>query len=187
LQSVKLDGVVGSVKWPICNQNVCVSVTFDTGAYLVFDIRQSIARPAFQATLGKSDLYTHERYTDHHVIMGFGDGEMQHIDMRISTKILHKTQDPYVEGIGMIDYHPGASAFVVSGFTDFSVWKQDPKTGLARVQSHMLSGHQALANSSGFSTCAQLISPERVLMTTSSGMFGVFMQDFSEASHDFPT
>jgi hypothetical protein len=33
------------------------------------------------------DMYTHERYTDHHVIMGFGDGELQHIDMRVSDRM----------------------------------------------------------------------------------------------------
>ena len=32
-------------------------------------------------------LYTHERYTDHNVLLGFGDGEIQHIDMRVQHKM----------------------------------------------------------------------------------------------------
>jgi hypothetical protein len=74
VQSIELDGVIGSVKWPICNQSlcglvleachhllfffsdVCVSVTLDNGTYLLFDIRQGIARPAFRATMGKRVL-----------------------------------------------------------------------------------------------------------------------------------
>src|SRR5690349_18592338 len=99
---------------------------------MVYDIRQGLGQPAFQATMGKpveflialsrrlsQDLYAHERYTDHHVIMGFGDGEMQHIDMRVTNRILHKVQDPYVEGIGWIEYKASSASFAVSGFAEY--------------------------------------------------------------------
>jgi len=158
---------------------VCVSCTLDTGSFLVFDIRQNIRQPAFQATMGKPDLHTHERYSDHHVIMGFGDGEMQHIDMRVSNRILHRQQDPYCEGIGMIDYNAAALAFVVSGFTDFTAWRHVPHNNEARAWSHMYHGTLTVANTTGFSICTSWGDDDTIVCTTSEGSIHRYTQRFS--------
>jgi len=181
LQSVKLDGSIGSVKWPTCNQNVCVSCTLDKGQYMIWDIRQKMNLPAFQADFVKPELYTHERYTDHHVLLGFGDGEIQHIDMRISRDILGKIQDPYVSGIGQIEYNDYSNAFVVSGLTDFSVWRHDKASGAAQIWSHSLAAHDVLQSAGSCSTIANWLTDTCVLTTNSTGTVGLWDQDFGRS------
>jgi hypothetical protein len=182
IQSVKLDGIIGSVKWPICNQNVCVSCTLDKGVYMIWDIRQPMKQPAFLANMGKEDLYTHERYTDHNVILGFGDGEIQHIDMRIANRILHRTVDPYVRGIGTIDYNSYSNSFLVSGLGDFSVWKHDTPRGVAQVWSHSLSAKETHTTGDS-SSIASFLSDNSVLASTSGGMVGIYDQEFEDVEY----
>ena len=78
-----------------------MSCTLETGTYLVYDIRQGLQQAVFRATMGKSvgvmfsfvrsfttqDLQAHAWYTDQHVLMGFGDGELHHIDMRVTNRM----------------------------------------------------------------------------------------------------
>lgn len=79
-----------------------MSCTLETGTYLVYDIRQGLQQAVFSATMGKSvssmfslvlpfwstqDLQAHAWYTGQNVIMGFGDGELHHIDMRVSDRM----------------------------------------------------------------------------------------------------
>jgi hypothetical protein len=81
LQTIKQEGVIGSVRWPLCNQStnvaiatisyiimmimmimihdgmvidVCPSVTLDDGTFLIYDIRvRPVGAPAFKASMGK--------------------------------------------------------------------------------------------------------------------------------------
>ncbi len=48
----------------------------------LFDSRTPMTQPGFYRDTHKEDLYTHERYNGFHVLLGFGDGEIHHIDMR---------------------------------------------------------------------------------------------------------
>ena len=48
----------------------------------MFDTRSDMKTPAVLTETGKVDLFTHARYTDHHVLLGYGDGEMKQLDMR---------------------------------------------------------------------------------------------------------
>lgn len=89
----------------VCNgsffslEGVCVSCTLDTGQYQLFDVRTRLHKPVYHADFGKpvrslarvldpttrlhvQELYTHERYSDYHLLLGFGDGEIKHLDMR---------------------------------------------------------------------------------------------------------
>ena len=102
------DKVIGSVKWPSFNSSqkctshcfrylhyfcsscsfvwllldVCVSCTTDDGCYAMLDTRSDMKAAAVMADTGKVDLFTHARYTDHHVLLGYGDGEIRQLDMR---------------------------------------------------------------------------------------------------------
>ncbi len=48
----------------------------------LFDARTNMTESAFFQDTRKEDLYTHERYNEYGVLLGFGDGEIRHIDMR---------------------------------------------------------------------------------------------------------
>jgi hypothetical protein len=65
--------------------DVYVSACMDEGKYYLFDARTKITEAVYYMDCKKEDLYTHERYNDFNVLLGFGDGEVRHIDMR-STK-----------------------------------------------------------------------------------------------------
>jgi len=181
VDSIQLGATIGSVKWPTCNQSVCVSVTLDSGHYMLFDLRTRIGKPTYQANFGKKELYTHERYSDFHVLVGFGDGEIKHIDMR-SAKTILSVGDPYVEGIGGIEYNHVSRAFVATGFTDFSVWKCGADSS-ARVWSH---GHQdpsvSMQNTNNYCTAAAWLQPTSVLVSTSTGNLGIYTQDWAALS-----
>jgi WD40 repeat protein len=177
LHSVALGSVVSSVKWPLLNQSCCVSCTLDEGHFMLFDIRQKIEKPTFQADLAKQELYAHERYSDYHVLLGFGDGEMQHLDMRVSSKILHRVKDPYVEGIGHIEFNSHSNAFVVSGFTDSTVWKQ-MSGGEAKVWSHMESTPNRVLQEASFTTFASFVDDKTIVVSSSAGGVGLYLQEW---------
>jgi WD40 repeat protein len=132
LQTIPQDGVIGSVTWPIWNQNVCPSLTTDDGTFLIFDTRvRPVTIPAFRATLGKKELFAHTRYTDHNVLLGYGDGEIQHIDVRVTDRILHRLKDPHVTAIGSLEYNHATDLLLVGGLSSSTVWRVDLKTNAA--------------------------------------------------------
>ena len=61
---------------------MCPSVTLDSGSYIMYDVRQSPGTAAFRFDSHIPDLYTHERYTDYNVLLGYQGGCIKHIDMR---------------------------------------------------------------------------------------------------------
>jgi len=177
VDSVSLNGVVGSIRWPALNQGFCPSSTMDSGVFLLFDVRQGLKKSALDINLHKQELWAHERYTDHHLLLGFGNGEIYHLDLRKPTEILHAFNDPYVEGVGNIEYNSASSSFTVSGLSDFTVWKQQAKTDVARVWSHSVSGAD-IFNKPTISMTATYINPTDILTASSTGHVGVFLQDF---------
>ena len=62
--------------------DVCVSCTTDDGCYTMFDTRTEMQTPAVSTDTEKIDLFTHARYTEHHLLLGYGDGEIKQLDMR---------------------------------------------------------------------------------------------------------
>lgn len=62
--------------------DACVSCCLDEGKFYMFDARTSVRESAYFLDLKKEDLFTHERYSDAHLLLGFGDGHFKHIDMR---------------------------------------------------------------------------------------------------------
>ena len=48
----------------------------------MFDTRTDLKAAAVTVDTAKADLFTHARYTDHHALLGYGDGEMKQLDMR---------------------------------------------------------------------------------------------------------
>lgn len=59
-----------------------VSCTLDDGKYYLFDVRQPASSPAISVDLQQEDLFCHERYNDLNVLLGFGNGQFKHLDMR---------------------------------------------------------------------------------------------------------
>jgi hypothetical protein len=59
-----------------------VSCGLDDGKFYLFDARDKITSAAFYIDTRTEDLFTHERYNDFMVLLGYGDGEIKHIDMR---------------------------------------------------------------------------------------------------------
>jgi hypothetical protein len=84
-------------------------------------------------------------------------------------------QDPYVEAIGNIAFNAEAQAFVVSGFTDFSVWKVN---GLEpKLHSHADLG-EAPRHGDGLACSAVWYDRKTVLSSDNSGTVGLYLQGF---------
>lgn len=202
-QHMSLSSSVSSVRWPMYNQSVCVSITTDSGNYAMFDTRQANSKPVVAVethnlvlpahytshsssegsarlanpSTSSAQLYTHERYTDHHVLLGYSNGIIKHIDMRNSKQYIDVIQDPYVEGIGNIEYNCRSRSLLVSGYTDFTVWKHE-NSGATRVWSHALSETNTRDNVSGYSCNATYFDDDTVLVTDSLGSVGLRVQGF---------
>lgn len=77
------ESCITSVKWSKWNQGECISITTDEGYYKLYDSRQSLrGQAAWETDLGKINPFCHERYTDHHILLGDADGGIHHMDMR---------------------------------------------------------------------------------------------------------
>ena len=87
VQRLDMQSVIGSVKWAPFHGRAYVSTGLDEGKFYLFDTRTKITEAAFYIDTRKEDLFTHERYADFHVLLGYGDGEIKHIDMRIPNKV----------------------------------------------------------------------------------------------------
>ena len=53
----------------------------------MFDTRTEMQSAAVLTETSKADLFTHARYTDHHLLLGYGDGEIKQLDMRKPTEM----------------------------------------------------------------------------------------------------
>lgn len=87
VQRLDLQSVIGSVKWAPFHSRAYVSTGLDEGQFYLFDSRTKITEAAFYMDTRKVDLFTHDRYNDVHVMLGYGDGEIKHVDMRIPDRV----------------------------------------------------------------------------------------------------
>jgi len=175
VQRLDMQSVIGSVKWAPFQNNAYVSCGLDEGKFYLFDARQRISAAAFYMDSKKEDMFTHERYNDFNLLLGYGDGEFKHVDMRQANKVLATVQDPYVEAVGGIEFNQESHAFVISGYTDFSVWKV--RNGEMAIHSHSKSGSEALKGK-GYYTSATWYDATTVLSSDNSGGVGLFIQDW---------
>jgi len=113
------------------------------------------------------------------MLLGYGDGIIQYIDQRYPRKILLRVEDPYVGGIGDIIYNDQSKSFVVSGLTDFSVWKIDDSQRKAYIWSHMQMTNNAIQNQYSFATSAAYLDPNTIIKCDRRGYASVFQQGFS--------
>jgi hypothetical protein len=66
-------------------------------------------------------VYTHEWYSQDHILLGCGDSTIRHIELRMNKKAmapLSDCVDPYVPAIGDIVYNRYSNAFVTSGLSE---------------------------------------------------------------------
>jgi hypothetical protein len=93
-QRLDMQGIIGSVKWAPFHGSAYVSTALDDGKFYLFDARVKIKEASFFFDSRKEDMYTHERYNEFGVLLGYGDGEFKHIDMRNASKVsVHKLLD----------------------------------------------------------------------------------------------
>jgi hypothetical protein len=84
-------------------------------------------------------------------------------------------QDPYVEAIGNIAFNADAQAFVVSGFTDFSVWKVN---GLEpKLYCHSENGNN-IKRADGYACSTVWYDTMTVLSCDNAGAVDMFLLDF---------
>lgn len=86
-QRLDMQGIIGSVKWAPFHGGAYASTALDDGKFYLFDARLKIKEASFFFDSRKEDMYTHERYNEFGVLLGYGDGEFKHIDMRKANKV----------------------------------------------------------------------------------------------------
>jgi hypothetical protein len=179
LARTPLEGVGGSVKW----KEDSIGVTLDNGRLLFYDARTSFLKPQLNYRPGHtSSLYTHDRYSPYYTLMGYGNGALQNLDLRTG-KVTWQVEDFYVEGIGMIESR--GNAFVTSGFSDFTVWKQNPLTGEANIWSHSLDGVNDFNEDVNLIYVATWLDHDTILATNSHGRIGIWTQGFDPLDAHF--
>jgi len=174
LQSANLPDTISSVKWTQF-LGPCVSVTTEEGGMYLYDSKTDFAKPNISISTAKSELFTHEIYNGYNMMLGYGDGSIAHYDIRKTDHMLHSSQDPFIiDGIGNIAYNSNSMSFAVSGFTDFSIWKQDPQTQKAQIWSHSTSTPNVLDNVSGFATNAIYLNDTSVIVSNTEGYLLIY-------------
>jgi WD40 repeat protein len=189
---------IGSVKVR-ASAPYLIGCTTDMGEFFLLDRRMQNAGPgpgvgpsttngatslngaaAVHVETKLSELYSHEMIDGHNVLLGFGNGELQHVDLRYPLRIANKTKDPFVEAIGHIDYSEAHGAIVTSGLTDFSVWNQSADSGIVSVWSSSQGGTQAspIAAASHLTHAKFLPTECSILQTDSSGYVSLYDQHF---------
>lgn len=172
LTQTTLNGVGGSVKWTVDS----IGVSLDNGRVMFYDVRTSLLKPQISYhPAHPRHLYTHERYSQYYTLLGYSNGDLRNVDLRTG-KVIWQVEDHYVEGIGMIESR--GNAFVTSGFSDFTVWKQDPTTREANIWSHSLDGVTNLHDELSLTFVATWFDHDTILATSSEGRVGIWGQDF---------
>jgi len=180
VQKVDLKAVAGSVKWSGYSGSD-LGVTLDSGKLLLFDQRRGLQSPSlsFDLELKHKRLYTHTRYGEFGYFLGFCNGDVGHIEVRNSAyHMLSEATDYFCEGIGRIDCSRH-NAIVTSGYADFTVWKQNHRTGEMNIWSHSKTSLEEV--DPNLSYCASFITDDVIVATTSNGYLGFWEQGFDLA------
>jgi len=143
--------------------------------FFFFDPRSGLTAPVRTINTDHKELYTHSRYGQHHVLLGYGNGDILNMDIRTG-EIISQVEDHYCEGIGMIELGP-QHTFVTSGYSDFSVWRHNPTTLETNIWSHR-ENHELLNLDVTLTYCATFLNNNVVLATNSLGYLGTWKQRF---------
>jgi len=150
-QFLPAEGTVSSVRWSPFNQGVCPSFTREDGVLSIYDVRTPpLTSPAIRAAFGRPDLFAHERVSDHHILLGFGNGEILTVDWRKPDHLLGTLKDPFVIAIGDMAYDARRSRLLVSGIPDLTVYDFDPAKDLLRVRCHFHPGAQMVSDDTAY-------------------------------------
>jgi len=158
-----------------------VGVTQNEGIVSLFDAKKSLNTPAIRIDAKKSDLYTMCNYNGTNLLLGFGDGELQHFDIRTGS-LLARVQDPYCEAVGnIVSNEIGRSrSFVVSGTTDFTVWHHSSANSEARAWSHGQPSSGSFFNRSNYAIHAVLARDDALTIAADTvGHVKLFEQRFA--------
>jgi len=177
-QMINIGTDVSSVKW---NAGFLPTCTTDSGKLLMFDFRSGITPIREIPSLHHACVFGHEWYTQTNVILGYRGGGMLELDTRM-LPLPNATRgngfeiqdDPFVDNVGDIEYHPASGLFAVSGSTDFSVYKHEQDT--ATLWSHSLGTKNPLTNEKDVHTFASFYDGDTVISTSTDGAMGVYLQ-----------
>lgn len=100
----RMEDVVGSVRWSQADTNA-ITCTTDGGDLLVLDTR-AMGRPAL-ALHTHTQLYTHAFVSPHEVLLGFGDGRVRALDLRMAATCAPVAYEAQVGAVGDFVSHPG--------------------------------------------------------------------------------
>lgn len=92
------------------------------------------AKPVLAKATLKDNLLAHCHSDAHNLLLGYGDGEFHQVDLRLAGRDPVVLQDSFCTAIGNIDYDADSHRFLLSGYTDFSVW--EVKEGQGRILAH---------------------------------------------------
>lgn len=174
--SVASPSAFGSIKWHSFHHGL-LTATNDNGEWVAYDIRTNVLDPIHRFHMPKQNLFTHECYTHHDVLLGYGDGEIVQVDMRYTNRMINKVKDPFVSSVADIQYNYGAHTFVTSGMSDFTVWKHDSATHEAYVWSHGEPTARQMVGSE-YCTHAVFLLDNKVFTTDRCGNIGLYYLGF---------
>ena len=173
-----MSDTIGSVKFQASSNGNVVGCTLDYGGLFLFDKREGLRKHIYSVNTGKPDMYTHCCLNDNTIMLGYGDASLQIVDQRYKRTVLVRSQDPYVDAVGDIDYNIVTDTFVVSGLTDFTVWKRDTQSKTATPWSHMGSSKTKFENKFQYATATCYLDPDTVIMCDRNGYAGIYKQGF---------
>mmetsp|Transcript_4900 Transcript_4900/g.9473 ORF Transcript_4900/g.9473 Transcript_4900/m.9473 type:complete len:435 (-) Transcript_4900:361-1665(-) len=174
---------VGSVKWGTFAASRYVSCTSDDGQFCLFDTAEGFAKKPACAISTKAHLwgglYSHERYSDHHVMLGFGDGNLEHWDLRNTAAPLKSAfYDPYVTAVGEILYDQKNHRMITSGATDFTVWQHymsGDKEGNMDILFHSALGGNKKFEPSSNEVSAVFLGDDAIFSCNTTGFASVYV------------
>jgi hypothetical protein len=174
-QSIDVDHDLSSLKW---TEGMNPSATSEAeGKFMIFDPRQGLGQPQMVCRrLISKRLYTHEWYSPNTVVLGYQDGLMVEMDIRMPPRPgqVKSWEDPFVDNIGEIEYNPRSGLFAVSGSTDFSVWRHERNQ--ATLWSHCAGTPNVIVNENSVATFAAFYDNDTVISTNGDGALGVYLQ-----------
>uniref|UniRef100_A0A7S3USF8 Uncharacterized protein n=1 Tax=Heterosigma akashiwo TaxID=2829 RepID=A0A7S3USF8_HETAK len=125
IASKNIGDSVSSVLWHT-NRPYLASWTTDPGMLQLWDYRSDEVALSFHAH--ETELYCHEPIKSNYVLLGYGSGNMQVLDIRNLTRCVTLFNGEALSSVGEMMYLPEQNALFSFGIPGFSRWDVDTIT-----------------------------------------------------------